>query len=290
MTGWAPDVCWMTWDDRDKHTLLKKNDCNKILCKLWQASFDKQALTSKSQQTGQPVPCSLWSWYWVCFLRRLEVLLVLLVLIVELVAVVVAQHWVSDCCGVFVFVWAILEFWRVHMTFIFEVIGIHQMPVEFRKWFWFDRMLFVIELWDFQNLRLNFWKPVVVNICDFGWDDWFWEMHESFVKSITKDIFLFHFVENLRWVFALWPVFWHFLLLVRFCWLTVDSCCSLLLLGCVLSCFMTMRISTRTNTKENCLLRWSTPITNMAYPRCWLHSSVFTSMPFTRTTVSSSHF
>ena len=164
------------------------------------------------------------------------------------------------------------------------------MPVEFRKWVWFDRMLFVIELWDFQNLWLNFWKPVVVNICDFGCDDWFWEMHERFVKSITKDIFLFHFVENLRWVFALWPVLWHFLLLVRFCWLTVDLCCSLLLLGCALSCFMTMRISTRTNTKENCLLRWSTPITNMADPRCWLHSSVFTSMPFTRTTVSSNHF
>ena len=89
-------------------------DKQALTSKLWHASFDKQALTSKSQQTGQPVPFSCW----VCLLRRLEVLLVLLVLIVELFAVVVAQHWVSDCCGVFVFVWAILDFWRVHMMFI----------------------------------------------------------------------------------------------------------------------------------------------------------------------------
>ena len=244
------DIGWMIWDDRDKHSL------GKLIPTKSCASFDKQITTNWTYSALFRLIV-----VWVCLFRRRELLLVLIALIVLIVLLGCAQHWVSDCCNFFLFD-PFSTYEGCTWCLFYEVIAIHQMLVDFWKWFLFDKMLFVIELWDFQTCDWIFGNLFVVNICDFGWDDWFWNEWEV-CKANHKRHFSFSFC-------------WKLEVGVRFvtCLLELFSVGEVLLVDCTFvlflvvwlraELFITVHIWTRINSKENCLLCWSMPITNMS--------------------------
>ena len=133
---------------------------------------------------------------------------------------------------------------------------------------WLLEVVFVWQnavLWsncEIFKLVIEFSGTCLWWIFDFGWDDWFWNEWEV-CKANHKRHFSFSFC-------------WKLEVGVRFvtCLLELFSVGEVLLVDCTFvlflvvwlraELFITVHIWTRINSKENCLLCWSTPITNMS--------------------------
>ena len=258
-------VLWMTNDKLGSWILVEWSEMivTNIHWENWLQQGLVQALTSKSQQIGHTVPCSDWLWFGYVCCRRLELLLVLIALIVLIVLLRLLLN-IGRQIVVILFLFDPFSTYEgCTWCLFYEVIAIHQMLVDFWKWFLFDKMLFVIELCDFQTCDWIFWNLFVVNLCEFGWNDWFWNAWEV-CKANHKRHFSFSFCWKLevgvRFATCLLELFsvgevllvdCTFVLFLVVCWLRAEL-------------FITVHIWTRINSKENCLLCWSTPITNMS--------------------------